>query len=398
MRSSRSTSPRIEQARGRAPRLQPGAGRRGPGRGRRDRPRASPPARIPVRWPACRSRSRTTSAPAASPPPARRGSSRAGGRPTTPPSSTGSPRPAPIAVGKTNLDEFAMGCSTENSAFGPTRNPHDPSRVPGGSSGGSAAAVAAGFVPVVARLRHRRLDPPARRAVRRGRGEAHLRPGVALRARRLRLVARPDRPVRHHRRRRRAAARRHRRPRPARLHVDPRAGAVLLRRRSATASTGLRIGLVTELMGEGIAPDVAARVREAAEALEAAGAKVDEASVPAVTYGLSAYYLIAPAEASSNLARYDGVRYGLRVDAADHRRDDDRHPHRRLRRRGEAPHHARHLRPVGRLLRRLLRQGAEGPHADHPRLRGGLRAVRPAAVADLADHGVRASAPRPPTR
>ena len=90
---------------------------------------------------------------------------------------------------------------------------------------------------------------------------------------------------------------------------------------------------------------------------------------PAASYGLSAYYLIAPAEASSNLARYDGVRYGLRVDAADHRRDERRHPHRRLRRRGQAPHHARHLRPVGRLLRRLLRQGAEGPHADHPRLR-----------------------------
>ena len=78
---------------------------------------------------------------------------------------------------------------------------------------------------------------------------------------------------------------------------------------------GLRVGLVTELLGEGIAPDVAARVREAADALVAAGASVEEVSVPAVTYGLSAYYLIAPAEASSNLARFDGVRYGLRVDA-----------------------------------------------------------------------------------
>src|SRR5690606_12108903 len=78
---------------------------------------------------------------------------------------------------------------------------------------------------------------------------------------------------------------------------------------------GLRVGLVTELMGEGISLDVAARVREAADALAAAGAVVEEVSVPAVTYGLSAYYLIAPAEASSNLARFDGVRYGLRVDA-----------------------------------------------------------------------------------
>jgi aspartyl-tRNA(Asn)/glutamyl-tRNA(Gln) amidotransferase subunit A len=76
------------------------------------------------------------------------------------------------------------------------------------------------------------------------------------------------------------------------------------------------VGVVQELLhAEGIAPDVAARTRAAVDALEAAGAKVDEVSVPAVIYGLSAYYLIAPAEASSNLARYDGVRYGLRVDA-----------------------------------------------------------------------------------
>jgi aspartyl-tRNA(Asn)/glutamyl-tRNA(Gln) amidotransferase subunit A len=78
---------------------------------------------------------------------------------------------------------------------------------------------------------------------------------------------------------------------------------------------GLRVGLVTELMGEGIAADVAARVRQAADALAAAGAEVGEVSIPALSYGLSAYYLIAPAEASSNLARYDGVRYGMRVDA-----------------------------------------------------------------------------------
>ena len=78
---------------------------------------------------------------------------------------------------------------------------------------------------------------------------------------------------------------------------------------------GLRVGIITEMMGEGIAPDVLARTRAAADALAAAGAKIDEVSVPAVTYGLSAYYLVAPAEASSNLARYDGVRFGLRVDA-----------------------------------------------------------------------------------
>jgi aspartyl-tRNA(Asn)/glutamyl-tRNA(Gln) amidotransferase subunit A len=79
---------------------------------------------------------------------------------------------------------------------------------------------------------------------------------------------------------------------------------------------GLRVGLIRELM-EGVDPDVAARVNAAADALSAAGAKVTEASVPAAIYGLSAYYLIAPAEASSNLARYDGVRYGLRVEGKD---------------------------------------------------------------------------------
>ena len=144
---------------------------------------------------------------------------------------------------------------------------------------------------------------------------------------------------------------------------------------------------------EGIDADVAARARAAADALAAAGAKVEEVSVPAVIYGLSAYYLIAPAEASSNLARFDGVRYGLRVDAPTTGEMYDQHPHRRLRRRGEAPHHARHLRPVGRLLRRLLRQGPEGAHAHHPRLRRGLRALRRAAVAHVAHHGVRASGP-----
>ena len=81
---------------------------------------------------------------------------------------------------------------------------------------------------------------------------------------------------------------------------------------------GLRVGMIAELAGaEGIAPDVASRAREAADALSGAGAKVDEVSVPSVRYGLSAYYMIAPAEASSNLARYDGVRYGLRAPADD---------------------------------------------------------------------------------
>jgi aspartyl-tRNA(Asn)/glutamyl-tRNA(Gln) amidotransferase subunit A len=218
-----------------------------------------------------------------------------------------------IAVGKTNLDEFAMGSSTENSAFGPTRNPHDTSRVPGGSSGGSAAAVAAGFAPLA-------LGSDTGGSIRQPAalcGVVGMKPtyGLVSRYGLIAFASSLDQigPF--------AAT-----VADAALVLEVIAGhdpadstSIPIQAPGVSAHLddgveGLRVGLVTELMAEGIAPDVAARVRAAAEALEAAGAKVDEASVPATTYGLSAYYLIAPAEASSNLARYDGVRYGLRVD------------------------------------------------------------------------------------
>jgi len=220
-----------------------------------------------------------------------------------------------IVIGKTNLDEFAMGSSTENSAFGPSRNPHDPSRVPGGSSGGSAVAVAAGFAPLA-------LGSDTGGSVRQPAalcGVVGMKPTYG-RVSRYGLVAFAS----------------------SLDQIGPFAttvaDAALLYEVIAGADDrdstsipeplapvtptldqgveGLRVGVVKELLGiEGIAPDVAARAQAAVEALEGAGAKVEEVSVPAVIYGLSAYYLIAPAEASSNLARYDGVRYGLRVDA-----------------------------------------------------------------------------------
>lgn len=237
-----------------------------------------------------------------------------------------------IVIGKTNLDEFAMGSSTENSAFGPTRNPHDLSRVPGGSSGGSTAAVAAGFAPLA-------LGSDTGGSIRQPAafcGVVGLKPtygtvsryGLVAFASSLDQIGPIATTV----------------PDAAALYEaiaghDPLdSTSITGPAPSAVANlqdgvTGLRVGVLTELCGtnavssvgtdaavvsvegvEGIAADVATRVDQAAAALEAAGAVVTPVSVPSATLGLSAYYLIAPAEASSNLARYDGVRYGLRVD------------------------------------------------------------------------------------
>jgi aspartyl-tRNA(Asn)/glutamyl-tRNA(Gln) amidotransferase subunit A len=220
-----------------------------------------------------------------------------------------------VVIGKTNLDEFAMGSSTENSAFGPTRNPHDTTRVPGGSSGGSAAAVAAGFAPLA-------LGSDTGGSIRQPAalcGVVGMKPtyGAVSRYGLVAFASSLDQigpltatvadaaalfeVIAGHDPRDSTSI-----PEP----VPPVTGAL------DAGVAGLRVGLVTELCeAEGMEPGVVARVREAAEALERAGAKVDDVSVPAAVYGLSAYYLIAPAEASSNLARYDGVRYGLRVEA-----------------------------------------------------------------------------------
>jgi aspartyl-tRNA(Asn)/glutamyl-tRNA(Gln) amidotransferase subunit A len=220
-----------------------------------------------------------------------------------------------VVLGKTNMDEFAMGSSTENSAFGPTRNPRDLTKVPGGSSGGSAASVAAGFTalglgsdtggsirqpaalcgvvgmkPTYGRISRYGLVAFASSLDQIGPFATSVEDAALL----YDVLAGHD---------------------PADSTSLPMASPPALDTLGDGAS-GIRVGVCTDLI-DGCAPDVQARVREAAEALAAAGAKVDEVRVPEFAYGLSAYYLIAPAEASSNLARYDGVRYGLRVDADD---------------------------------------------------------------------------------
>jgi aspartyl-tRNA(Asn)/glutamyl-tRNA(Gln) amidotransferase subunit A len=222
-----------------------------------------------------------------------------------------------VVIGKTNLDEFAMGSSTENSAFGPTRNPNDLTRVPGGSSGGSAAAVAAEFAPLA-------LGSDTGGSIRQPAalcGVVGVKPtyGVVSRYGLIAFASSLDQigPF--------AAT-----VEDAALLLeaigghDPCDSTSIAQPVPAVVAgldegvSGLRIGIVDEMTEiDGIEPSVRAAVRAAAEGLEAAGAKVDTVSVPSATYGIAAYYLIAPAEASSNLARYDGVRYGLRVDGAD---------------------------------------------------------------------------------
>ena len=206
-----------------------------------------------------------------------------------------------------------MGSSTENSAYGPSRNPWDPTRVPGGSGGGSAAAVSAGLAPwALGSDTGGSIKQPVG-AVRERRPAADLRHRLALRDRRVRLVARPGRAGREDGARLRAPVLDHRRARPGRLDDGRRARAVELPRREDLK--GLRVGVPVEMRdAAGIEPGVAEAVAQAIALCEELGAEVEECSLPrSVEYGLPCYYLIAPAEASSNLARYDGVRYGFRA-------------------------------------------------------------------------------------
>jgi aspartyl-tRNA(Asn)/glutamyl-tRNA(Gln) amidotransferase subunit A len=217
-----------------------------------------------------------------------------------------------ILFGKTNMDEFAMGSSTENSAYGPTKNPWDHSRVPGGSSGGSAAAVAADLAPLAlgtdtgGSIRQPAavcgvvgLKPTYGRVSRYGLIAfassldqvgpfAHDLADTALL---LSVIAGPD-------------------PHDSTSVDEP------IPDYSATLNTppeSLRIGVVREFFGEGLDPEVAAAVQEAIQVYKKAGAVIKDVSLPHSGYGIPAYYLVASSECSSNLARYDGTIYGHRA-------------------------------------------------------------------------------------
>ncbi|MBC7253718.1 MAG: Asp-tRNA(Asn)/Glu-tRNA(Gln) amidotransferase subunit GatA [Actinobacteria bacterium] len=219
-------------------------------------------------------------------------------------------------AGKANMDEFAMGSSTENSAFGPTRNPWDLERVPGGSSGGSAAAVAAGeAIWALGSDTGGSIRQPASFC-----GLVGLKPtyglvsryGLVAFASSLDQVGPITRDVRdcalllsliagHD-------------PRDStslRVEVPDYLEAMQGKIR------GMRVGVPRELVQEGLTPGVRECVERSLSLFQELGAEVEETTLPHLDYALSAYYIIAPAEASSNLARYDGVRYGLRVEGED---------------------------------------------------------------------------------
>lgn len=221
-----------------------------------------------------------------------------------------------VFLGRTNMDEFAMGSSNENSAYGPVRNPWNSEYVPGGSSGGAAAAVAAGLVPAAlasdtgGSIRQPAafcgcvgMKPTYGRVSRFGlTAYASSMDQVGVLAHSVGDVA---------------------------LLLEVIAGHDVMDATSLRAEVppysdrlegelkGVRIGLPREYYGEGMDEEVRKAVRDAAELLAREGAEVMEVDLPSTRYAVAAYYIIATAEASANLARYDGVRYGMRIDGAD---------------------------------------------------------------------------------
>lgn len=219
-------------------------------------------------------------------------------------------------LGKTNMDEFAMGSSTEHSAYGNTHNPWDLDRIPGGSGGGSAAAVAAYEAPLA-------IGTDTGGSIRQPgavTGTVGVKPtygsvsryGLIAMASSLDQAGPVTRTVLD-------AALLHELigghdPRDSTSIDEPLPGLVAAALEGASGDlTGVRVGVITELQGEGYQPGVLARFQESLEILRGAGAQIVEVSCPHFEYALGAYYLIMPSEASSNLAKFDGMRFGLRV-------------------------------------------------------------------------------------
>ena len=221
---------------------------------------------------------------------------------------------APV-LAKTNQDEFAMGSSTENSAYGPTLNPWDTTRVPGGSSGGSAAAVAAGLVPwAIGTDTGGSIRQPAALC-----GIVGLKPtyGAISRYGMIAFASSLDQCGPFTRDVTDAAL-----LLQAMQGADPCDSTSLglpedVALPTRTDLKGVRIGVPDELTGEGIEDGILTRFQETLDRARALGATVEPCQLPHAPHALAAYYLIAPAECSSNLARYDGVRYGKRVEAHD---------------------------------------------------------------------------------
>ena len=221
-----------------------------------------------------------------------------------------------VVLGKTNMDEFAMGSSTEHCAWGPVGNPWDLARVPGGSSGGSSAAVAAYHAPVaIGTDTGGSIRQPAALC-----GIVGMKPtygrvsryGIIAFASSLDQIGPFGRDVRDAALLLGAVAGRDERDSTSAPVPVPDYAATLPDDddRAAGALRGMRLGLPQQYFVKGMEPGVEARVREAVAALESAGAEVVDVSLPHTDYGLATYYIVAPAEASANLARYDGIRYG----------------------------------------------------------------------------------------
>jgi len=219
-----------------------------------------------------------------------------------------------VFIGKTNLDEFAMGSSTENSAFGPARNPWDTSKVPGGSSGGSAVAVATGMcLGALGSDTGGSIRQPASFC-----SVVGLKPtyGAVSRYGLLALTSSLDQigPLA-------------RSMEDAFLIFDaikgrdPKDSTSCAYSKLEKISGSLKIGVPREYFGEGLDREVGMAVQKAIRVLESNGARIKEISLPHTTYALPAYYIINPSEASANLARYDGIRYGRRLEGKDFREE-----------------------------------------------------------------------------